>query len=83
MAINKEELEQLRDIIREEVPVLVREEIRSELQPIREDLRAIKLRLDRFFEMESGDIKAAYLEIDSLKKQVKKLEHRIAALEGT
>ncbi len=99
MAFEKDELQQLRTVVREEVRDelnIVRKEIRDEfkvvridvhdqlyaaLHPIKQDIVAIKDRLDRFFEMESGDIKAAYHEIELLKKHIKKLDQRIAHLE--
>lgn len=86
MAFSNDEITQLRTVVREEMRAVVHDEVRGELesalQPIKDDIAAIKVRLDRFFEMESGDIKAAYKEINLLKKQINHLKMRLDALKG-
>jgi hypothetical protein len=66
MGFDEEQLEQLRGMFAEQ-SLATRSIVREELVTVNE-------RLDRLFHMESGDIKVAYSEIESLKKRVKKLE---------
>lgn len=73
MAFDKEELEflhQLRSDIAFDTRTIVTET----------ELRLGK-RIDQVAQMESGDIQAAYKDIDVLKKTVKSHDHRIAVLE--
>jgi len=70
MAFSNDEIEQLRTVVREEMHMVidaemravvhdeVRSELESGLQPIKEEITRIKEKLDRFFNMENGDIKS-------------------------
>jgi len=63
---------------------MIREELAAQLQLIRDDIADVKKRLDRFFAMESEDVKVAYMDIEELnglKKKIVQLEQRVAVLE--
>lgn len=65
----------------DEQRIAIMSDVRSLLQPIKDDLAYIKQRLDTLFDMESEDIRMNFKEIKKLKVYVKQLEQRIAALE--
>ena len=53
-------------------------EIKTVIQGVERELEDIKMRVDRLFEMESGDIKGAYEDIEFLKRRIKSLENRLS-----
>ncbi len=55
--------------------------IRIDLSVLRDNLAHVKHKIDELYVMESEDVQAAYSETKELKKTVKGLELRIAALE--
>ena len=84
MAFDKEELQQLRDLLNDQHSVVMLDAkilLQQELRPLREDLELLKERMDQLFKMASEDVGVAYQEIESLKRSVNKLEKRIVALE--
>jgi DNA repair exonuclease SbcCD ATPase subunit len=91
MAFDKEQLQQLEMLFdRQRIELIgkmdeqrsdIMADIRSLLQPIKDDLVDIKMRLDELTKTEADDIDEAIIEIEALKKKVKQLEHRLAVLE--
>ncbi len=71
MAFDRTEIQQLKELFGDQ-------EIRLR-SVIKEEINEIKERLDRLFAMESGDVQAAYDEIEALKKRVAALERRFAS----
>lgn len=77
MAFDKEELKQLDDHLDNRFNKIHSEiifDIKSIIQPLKDDVEYMKERLDQSFETESEDILAVYSDIDNLKKRVRKLE---------
>jgi hypothetical protein len=65
----------------DEQRVGIMSDVRSLLQPIKDDLSDIKERLDELMKTEAEDVNQAIIEIESLKKKVRQLEQRLAVLE--
>ncbi len=89
MALDNNDLNQIRaifdewgprleDRIRAAVAYDMRVLINAEIEP---RFQRIEDRLDTFFKMESDDVGAAYIDIDKLKKRVRKVEKRVSLLE--
>ncbi len=57
-------------------------DVRSMLQPIVEDLKVIRERVDQLFEMEHEDVKMLIVEIDDLKKRLAVLEKQVNTLKA-
>lgn len=88
MALTKDDLQQIKNVIRPmlqeqraEIMTDTRALLEQELRPIRADIEEIKDRLNRLSVRESGDTSMVVAEIESLKKKIKRLEGRLAALE--
>lgn len=80
---DKEQLEQLRELFdqqRSAIMLDTRSLLDSQLQPIKDELKALGERMDRFFTMESEDVVFLHKEVQLLKTKLKVLEAKVAAL---
>jgi len=82
MGLDKKDLEQISEVIKQRIYTDISPLIDNKLYDLKSDVKIIRQKLEQIWESESEDIEATTNLIEKMAKEMKKLENRISKLEN-
>ena len=87
MALEKNDLKQIREIVREETHDQINAEVPSIVEgkifPLREEIKALRKKIEQVWKSESEDVVATVKDVEKHQKEIDKIKIRIKSLEGS